>query len=777
MDKYDVIGHSLKKVDGLSLATGAGRYTDDWVVDEPLTIRLLYSSKAFAEIESIDTKEAEKIAGVVDILTFKNTPDTLFTTAGQGFPEPSPYDSRLFDSTVRYVGDRVAAVVAESEEQASEALQRIKVTYRDLSPNFDMESSTKGVGRGIHGKDAFSPISVPYFPEKNIAGQVDFAYGDLEKGYAESAYVIERTYTTPYVSHCAMEPHAVKATFDEKGRLIIISSTQVPFHARRIVSHVLSIPIRQIRVIKPRIGGGFGAKQEVFLEPLAALVALRHKRSVHLVLSRREVFISSRTRHPFRIKLRTGLKEDGQIVALEMDTLMNAGAYGPHALTVLSNAGSKVLPLLNKIPSVKFSGKSVYTNLPIAGAYRGYGATQGYFALNQHLDIITRETGQDILEYIKKWHIKEHETSAVFEALGEGQEGVTQVIKSCKLSECIDSGAAAIDWYNKRNKKIRPDKDSVRGVGVAAAMQGSGIPLVDMGSAYIKMNDDGSFLLFVGATDIGTGSDTVLSQIAAETLHVPLEHIQILSSDTDMTPFDVGAYASSTTYVSGGAVLRCAQDIAHQIIERGSMMMNCPTEELLLEKGCVIREKTGESLAYEEICRHSFYTSHQKQIQAGASFVSPQSPPPFIAQFAEVEVDTKTGKVKVVQLVSAVDCGQPLNPQLVEGQVEGAVVNGISFALTEELRFDKNGRVYNPTFWDYKIYTAADIPAIKTIIAESSDVDGPYGAKSVAEIGINGTAPAIANAIYDAVGVRLYDLPFTPEKVLVALKRHKRVIL
>lgn len=770
MSEYNVIGKSFDKVDGISLATGSALYTDDWKVNNPLFIRLLYSTEAFAEIIDIDIEEASKMPGIVDILSFKNTPDTLFTTAGQGFPEPSPYDCRIFDKTVRYVGDRVAAVVAESEKQAEDALKKIRVTYRSLQTNFDAEKAMDENMPHIHGKEAFSPISAPYNPEKNLAGQSDFSYGDIEKGYAESAHVIEHTYTTQYVSHCAMEPHSAQASFDEKGRLIIVSSTQVPFHARRIVSHVTGLPIRRIRVIKPRIGGGFGTKQEVFLEPLVALVTLRTKRSSKLILSRKEVFVSSRTRHPFRLKLRTGFKEDGQIMALEMDALMNAGAYGPHALTVLSNAGSKVLPLLNKIPNMKFSGKSVYTNLPIAGAYRGYGATQGYFALNQHLDIICRETNQDILEYIKKWHIKEQETSAVFEALGEGKEGVAQVVKSCKLSECIDKGAKAIGWYQKRDKKIETQKDVVRGVGVAVAMQGSGIPLIDMGSAYMKMNDDGSFFLFVGATDIGTGSDTVLSQIAAETLQVPLDYIHILSSDTDMTPFDVGAYASSTTYISGGAVLRCAQDIVKQIIEHGALMLDCPKEELSLHEACVINEKTGKSISFEQIGQHSFYTSKQIQIQSGASHVSPQSPPPFIAQFAEVEVDKKTGKVHVVKFVSAIDCGQPLNPKLVEGQIEGAVVNGISFALTEELRFDKSGRALNSTFWDYKIFTAADIPEMQTIIVNSSDEDGPYGAKSVAEIGINGPAPAIANAIYDAVNIRLFDLPFTPTKIMNALK-------
>ena len=770
-EDFKNIGKSVKKIDSLGLAAGEEKFTDDYNIpnsDKMLHLSILYSPYAHARIKNIDTTEAEKIPGVVDILHYKNTPRILHTSAGQGYPEPSPYDMVLFDDKVRFVGDKVALVAAESLEIARDAIKKIKVDYEILEPIFDPEHSMDDDAPKIHTDDEFAKIPTKYEPDKNLAAEVEIKFGDMDKGFAEADFIVENTYSIHYASHCAIEPHTSIAYFDERKRLVIITATQVPFHARRITSQLIGIPIRDIRVIKPRIGGGFGGKQEILLEPLVALVANRNRRPAKLKLSRKEVFISSRTRHPMRTRLKAGVKNDGTITALEMDGLMNAGAYGSHALTVLSNAGSKVLPLFNKIENIHFIGRSVYTNLPVGGAYRGYGATQGYAALNQHIDIIARKLGVDVLEYIKKWHIREGETSPVFEALGEGKEGTAQIIHSCKLDECIDRGAEAIGWYEKRGKKIR-EGSKVRGVGVAVAMQGSGIPRVDMGSAYIKMNEDGSFNLSMGATDIGTGSDTILTQIAAEVLSVPVEKFIVRSSDTDLTPFDVGAYASSTTYVSGNAVRKCAEEIAKQIIDVGAKLLDTNPENLTLENGDVVDTLTGKKVSFERIGYYTFYENDQFQIQAGGSFCGTESPPPFIAQFADVVVDTETGRVDVLKFVSAVDCGQAINPKLAEGQVEGATVNGINYALWEEYKFDKNGRMTNPNFTDYKLLTAADIPELITIIVNSFEETGPFGAKSIAEIGINGPIPAIANAIYDAVGVRLFHSPFTPEKVLKAL--------
>ena len=770
MEEYLNIGKSLRKVDALALAAGEEKFTDDFMTQSPLYTAFLYSPVAHAEIVKVDTFAAEKVPGVADILYYKNVPGVLHTTAGQGYPEPSPYDTLLFDRKVRFVGDRVALAAAETRAAALEAVKKINVEYKELEPLFDIEKAMDEDAPRIHDGDEYTKIPAEYRPERNLAAGIEIGFGDLEKGFSEADYIEEHVYKMHYASHCAIEPHAAVAYFDERGRLVIISTTQVPFHVRRITGAVLDIPVGMIRVIKPRVGGGFGGKQEVILEPIAALVAWRNKRPARVVFSRREVFVSSRTRHPMRIRLKTGVKEDGAITAIEMDGLMNSGAYGTHALTVLANAGGKVLPLFNKISNLKFSGRTVYTNLPVGGAYRGYGATQGYFAFNQQIDMIARKAGLDITDFIKKWHIKEGETSEVFKALGEGKEGVSQIVRSCKLDECIDAGASAIGWQDKRGKRISSGKDRVKGMGVAVAMQGSGIPEIDMAAASMKLNEDGSFNLFVGATDIGTGSDTILAQIAAEVLTVPAEKIIVLSSDTDLTPFDTGAYASSTTYISGAAVEKCALDIKDQLINTASDMLGVSKDGLILRMGKAVDTKTGRKAPFEKISYHSLYIKNQFQIQAQASHTASESPPPFIAQFAEIDVDKKTGEIHVVQFVSAVDCGMPVNPALVEGQIEGAAVNGLSYALCEEYIFDSKGKMLNPGFWDYKIYTDRDIPEMKTIVVNSFEETGPFGAKSVGEIGINGPAPAVANAVYDAVGVRMYETPMTPEKVWTRMK-------
>jgi putative selenate reductase molybdopterin-binding subunit len=765
------VGKSPAKIDALSLATGSELFCDDHRIDGVLETVLLYSPHAHAEILSVDTREAEAMEGVVDILSCENVSPVLHTSAGQGFPEPSPYDALLFERRMRFVGDRVALVVAESTAAARRAAAAVKVEYRQLPPLLDPEKAE--AGPRLHSGEEHAKIPAVYEPERNVAAEVKIGFGDLEAGFAVAESIEEHTYHTHYAAHCALEPHAVLAFFDARGRLNIISTTQVPFHARRIVSMVCDIPLRRIRVIKPRIGGGFGGKQEVILEPLAALAAWRNKRPVRLVMSRREVFVSTRTRHPMRIRLKTGAEAGGRITALEMEGLMNTGAYGTHALTVLSNVGAKVLPLFNKIEHLRFHGKAVYTNLPVGGAYRGYGATQGYFAFNQQLDMISRRAGVDMPEYCKRWHIRENETSGVFEALGEGKEGVAQLVTSCRLDECIDAGARAIGWKQKRDRRLSPGGERVRGVGMAVCMQGSGIPQVDMGAAAMKMNEDGSFNLLVGATDIGTGSDTVLAQIAAEVLQVELEKIIVLSSDTDLTPFDVGAYASSTTYVSGTAVAKCARNIAAQILKAGAGLLGSDPRDLSIAANRVVDGRRGREADYAQIAVYSLYQHDQFQIQAQASHVPAESPPPFIAQFAEVELDRASGRLTVLKFVSAVDCGQPINPQLAEGQVEGAVLNGISYALCEEYLFNSRGGMRNPSFGDYKIYSAPDMPEITTILVDSYENSGPFGAKSVGEIAINGPAPAIANALFDAAGLRLLSLPLTPERVWRALKREK----
>lgn len=769
MSNFLNIGKPVTKIDALSLATGMEKFAADHRIENVLHVAFLYSPHAHAEIVSLDPTEAEKVPGVALVLHHGNVPRVLHTTAGQGYPEPSPYDTALFDRRMRFVGDRVALVAADTLEAAQDALEKVRVEYNVLEPVLDAEKAQDPASPRLHGEDAFAPLPVVYKPEINLAAEAGIEFGDITRGFAEADFVEEGVFRTQYASHCAIEPHAVQSWYDERGRLVILTTTQVPFHVRRITGRVLDIPIGRIRVIKPRIGGGFGGKQEVFLEPLAALVTQRTRRPARIVLSRREVFVSARTRHPMRMRVKIGAKNDGRITALEMEGLMNTGAYGSHALTVMSNAGSKILPLLNKVENVRFLGKTVYTNLPVGGAYRGYGATQGYFGFCQVMDDVARHLGVDLVDYYKQWHIREGETSEVFRVLGEGKEGVAQIIRSCKLDECLDRGSAAIGWSEKRGKRIRSG-DRVKGIGLAVCMQGSGIPKVDMAAASMKMNEDGSFNLFIGATDLGTGSDTILAQIAAETLQVPVEKLIVLSSDTDLTPFDVGAYASSTTYVSGGAVLRCAQKVRDILLRVGASIQGADVAAMEITPAGVRNTVTGTVTPLERIGYYTFYENDQFQVAADASYYGTESPAPFMAQFADVDVDTRTGRIHVVKYVTAIDCGRAIHPLLAQGQVEGAVVNGLSYALWENYDFDAKGRMQNASFWDYKLFTAADLPEMVTLVVDSDEETGPYGAKSVSEIGINGPLPAIANAVFDAVGVRLREAPFTPERLWRLLK-------
>ncbi len=763
----EIVGKSVTKIDALSLATGEAKFTDDFTMPRTAVVKIMYSPHAHARIVHIDTSAAEAVDGVIDILTHRNVRRILHTTAGQGAPEPSPYDAVMFEAKMRFVGDRVAAVLAEDEMTALKAISKIKVEYEILTPLFDPEKAMEPGAPVIHEEeDKYNPIGAAYHPARNIAGQIEFEFGDIGKGFKEADVVVDQTYRTGYASHCMLEPHSVFTYLDERNRLVIITSTQVPFHVRRICARLLEIPISRIRVIKPRIGGGFGSKQEVFLEYIPALFTLRTGRPAKLIYSREEVFVSSRTRHPMRIRCQSGVKNDGTITSIDYDVLMNTGAYGAHALTVLSNAGSKVLPLVNKVKNVRFRGYSVYTNLPVAGAYRGYGVTQSAFAFGQQMDIMARSIHMDVVDFYLRNHIRQGETSPIFEYLGEGKAGTAMTIESCALEQCIRRGAKIIGWNQKRSKRHR-DGTRVRGLGMVALMQGSSIPDVDMGAAAMKMNEDGSFHLYVGATDIGTGSDTILAQIAAEVLSVPMEKIIVFSSDTDFTPFDTGAYASSTTYLSGEAVRKCAEEIRQQVIRVASEMSGAAASGIRLDDMKAITPQ-GE-IGYDRICCHAMYEKNQFQIQATSSHITRKTPPPFAAHFTEVEIDEETGEIKILKYVAVVDCGTAINPALAEGQSEGAIVNGISFALTEQYLFNQQGAMLNPSFDHYKIFTAADLPDIQVILIPTFEPTGPFGAKSISEININGPAPAIANAIYDAAGVRLFEIPMTPESIYRAI--------
>ncbi len=754
------------KLDAMGLACGNPAYAGDVDFPNMLYAKMLWSPHAYAKIKNIDTSEAWKVPGVKAILTYKDVPRVPHTTAGQGYPEPSPYDTYTLDDTVRYVGDRVAAVAAETLEAAMEAVSKIKVDYEVLKPVFGIYEAMEEGAPQVHTETDSKNIPDA---KHNIAAKFDFEIKNKEKWFEEADYTFDESFTIPYLQHCALEPHTTICYFDDNGRLVIRTSTQVPFHVRRIVAQALQIPVKKIRVIKPRIGGGFGSKQEI-LEDIVAALALKTNRPVKLEYTRKEVFISSRTRHPSICRIRTGVKKDGTITDLELGIYLNTGAYGSHALTVMMCAGSHVIPMYHVKNNIKFIGRSVYTNLPVAGAYRGYGATQSFFGLECMMDMMAEKIGMDKVEFRKKNYIRLGEGSPVFKAMGEGREGVDQYITSTGLMEGIEKGLKEFKWYEKAEKYKNQKGNIRRGIGMSCMMQGSGIPEVDMASCTIKLNEDGSFNMLAGCADLGTGADTVLAQIAAEVLGVKHTDIVVLSADTDITPFDVGAYASSTTFISGNAAKKTAEKVRDMILKVGAKILDEPIEKLHLADGKVVAE-SGVSCTLSEVANTSLYYYDQHQIIASASHYAQTSPPPFQANFAEVEVDMATGKVNLLEYVSCIDCGTAVNTQLAQGQNDGACTNGISHTLCEGLEFSENGTPLNASFRRYKMLSMNDTALVKTFFIPTWEPNGPFGAKSVSEIGINGPLPAISNAIYNAIGVRMITAPYTPDKVYEQIKK------
>jgi len=761
------IGKPEPKVDAVKLAAGKPVYTDDIEMRGMLHAAMLTSPHAHAIIRHIDASKARALPGVHAVLTHKDIARVYYASGGQSYPNPLPYDQVSLDHKVRHVGDRVAVVAAETPEIAREALQLIEVDYEVLPAVFDPLEAMQPGAPVIHDDPAIEGI---HDRERNIVHHVDAQAGDAEAQWAKAVHIFEGEYSVHQVQQCSIETHVVVTWWDEDDRLVIRTSTQVPFHVRRMVAPLLGLPVKRIRVIKPRIGGGFGGKQEMLLEDLCAHLTIATGRPVRFEYTREQEFTSARSRHPQILRFKTGVDADGKIVAAELYIIGNTGAYGTHGLTVQMVSGFRGLSTYNA-PYSRFICDIVYTNIPTPGAYRGYGAPQALYGLEVHTEEIAHALGMDVLEFKRKNWINVGDALIMAVALGEGREGKPQMVKTSALAECVDIGARAMGWYEKRGKdRTVPGKPHLKkGIGVAIAMHGSGIAGLDMGAASIKMNDDGSFNLHFGATDLGTGADTVLAQIAAETLGVPVNDIIVYAADTDMTPFDTGAYASSTTYISGGAVLKAAEQVRAQILQHAAdHMLDCAADELELEDRKIVH-RDGRGVTLEEVALHSLHQADQHQIMATASHMSEVSPPPFAAQFAEVIVDTETGQVTVERLLMAVDCGVAINPITASGQVEGGMVQALGYAHCEEMAYDESGVPQATDFHDYHIYRADEMPDLEVIFVETYEESGPYGAKAVAEIPKDGVAPALASAIYDATGLMIREIPYTPERVWRAL--------
>ncbi len=766
MSKTSVVGHPEIKVDAKKLAMGRPVFTDDFILPGMLFAELLTSPHAHARILRIDTTRAKALPGVVAVLTHNDIPRIKYATGGQSYPQPKPYDQVILDDTVRHVGDRVAVVAAESSEIAREALNLIEVEYEILPAVVDPEEAMKDGAPQVHSEKDTEGI---YDAEHNIVHHIEAEVGDVENGFKEADHVFEGEYRTPKQQHVHLEPHVCITYLDEDDRLVVRTSTQVPFHVRRIIAPLVGLPVKKIRVIKPRIGGGFGNKQEILLEDLCSLLSVKTKRPVRMQYSRRQEFLSSRSRHANIIRYKVGVKGN-QVTTASLYLIGDTGAYGTHGLTVNMVGGFKGLTLYNP-PNSRFVCDVVYTNTPPAGAFRGYGAMQCQFGIEVLMEEISEKLGLDVVQFKKKNWLEIGEDMHLSEKLGEGRAGVKQAMKSSGFLSCVEIGLKATNFHEKRKAYEKQSGPIRHGMGMAIVMHGSGIANLDMAAATLKMNDDGSFNLLVGATDLGTGSDTILAQIAAEVLSVPLEDIIVYSSDTDFTPFDKGAYASSTTYISGGAVLKAALEIKSQLLNQAAFMLQMSNTESLTLENRTVKLTDGRQVTLQEIGLSSLHQQNQHQIMATASHLSPVSPPPTAAQFAEIEMNTDTGEIKIDRLLMIVDCGRVINPITASGQVEGGMSQALGFALSEEMLFAEDGQPQNASLAKYKIPRASDMPLTDVIFVQTDEPTGPFGAKSVSEIAIDGVAPALASAIHNATGVWMRQLPYTKERVLRALSK------
>ncbi|ORC34016.1 molybdopterin-dependent oxidoreductase Mo/Fe-S-binding subunit [Marispirochaeta aestuarii] len=787
-EEYSIVGKPAPKKDSARMVAGEKVYVEDRVEPGSCILKVLRSPHAHARIRSIDTRAAEAVKGVVAVFTHKDVPQRTYSQAGQGYPEPSPYDRMLISRKVRHVGDRVAVVVAETDEAAEKALSLIKVDYELLPVVLDWDDAWAEDAPIIHGgrieyvdgapedlnelnagaDDGEEPVLYQFpiggNPRKNIAASVSGGIGDLEKGFAEADTVIERTYTTTQIQCTPLETHTCYARV-EGDRLVIHASTQVPYHVRRIVATLLDLPENQVRVIKERVGGGYGSKQDIVLEELTAFCAWKTGRAVFHQYSREEEFIANSTRKPMRITVKLGAKKDGRLTAMFMKMESNQGAYGAHALTVPMNGVSKSLPLF-LCDNAGFEVVACYSNRPPTGAYQGYGAPKGNYALQLAVRELAAELGMDHLELVEKNRVTEGAMLEILKCLGEGREGAAAPAVSCGLGPALEQGAEMISWGRREDSG---DPDVRIGKGFATVQQGSGLPGLDAANATIKMLGDGSFLVQSGGADLGTGLDLVSAKMTAEVLKCGLEVITVQSGDTDMAPFDTGAYASSGTFFSGGATYNAALKMAGKIKKEAAAILGEKEEDIELAAPGIARGKKGE-LSYRKLAWHTQGGEGTGQLIASASFVTDKFSFPYGAHFCQVAVNTRTGKVTVQKYYALEDCGTPINPEYALGQIYGAVVKSMGHALYEEMIFDKSGRCLTTDLRSYGVPMIGDIPEdFKSVLVRTDDPFGPFGAKSVSEISVNGAAPAIASAIYDAVGVWMRDWPFSPEKVLKAL--------
>lgn len=752
------VNKPVPKTDAMSLVTGKPVYTDDLAPSDCLIVKILRSPHANAWVEEIKTDAAKKIEGIACVLTYEDVSHKRFTLAGQTAPEISPWDRYIIDKHVRFVGDPVAIVAGETEEAVDKALKRIKVKYRVEEAVLDIYTA-KDNPILVHPEDDwYMPIPAGGDNKRNLCSSNVEEVGDVDAMLEKCAYTVDQVYHTKANQQTMMETFRTYCYMDHFQRLTVVSSTQIPFHIRRIVGNALNIPSSKVRVIKPRIGGGFGAKQSSVSEVFPALVTWVTGRPSKIVFSRKESMIASSPRHEMEVHIRMGADENGIVKAIDLYTLSNTGAYGEHGPTTVGLSGHKSIALYRHTEAYRFAYDVVYTNMQAAGAYRGYGATQGIFAVESAADELAHKMGMDPVKF--------RELNMPME--GEALPGYPDVPinGSCTMDKCLARAKEMIGWDEKY-----PFRDmgngKVRGVGIAMAMQGSSIAGIDVGGADIKLNEDGSYTLALGCSDMGTGCDTILAQMAADCLDTDMKNIVVFSVDTDISPYDSGSYASSTTYATGNAVIQACGELRKRIHAFGAQMLGVSAEDSDFD-GEKVRTEDGKEVTLQQIAGKAT-CGVCSELQVVKEYSSPISPPPFMVGAAEVEIDKETGQIDVIDYVGVIDCGTPINPNLARVQAEGGIGQGIGMVLYEDVQYTDKGKIRNNSFMQYKIPNRMDIPKVRIEFESSYEKTGPFGAKSIGELVIDTPCPAIANAVYNATGVRVRELPITPEKVAMGI--------
>ena len=753
------VNQSMRKKDAMQLVTGQPVYMDDVIPQDCLIVKLLRSPHANAIVQEIDTSRALLVPGIEAIYTWKDVDQQgrRYTQAGQTYPEPSPYDRLVIDRHVRFAGDVVAILAGKDEKCVDKAMKLIKVRYEVLPAVLDYHTALDNPVL-VHPEENWESLApVGADNKRNLCAHDETGAGDIEAVLAGCDVVIDHTYHTRACQQAMMETFRTYCSIDAYGRLNVLSSTQIVFHCRRILANALHIPKSMIRVAKPRIGGGFGAKQTSVCEVYPAFVTWKTKKPSKIIFSRYESQIASTPRHEMELHVRLGATKDGIVRGIDLYTLSNTGAYGEHGPTTVGLSGHKSIPLYGKAEAFRFVSDVVYTNHMSSGAYRGYGATQGLFAVESAVNELADKLGID--PFVIRQRNIVHEGDVMPAYYG-------QVNTSCALDRCLQAVHDNIGWDEKY-----PVRDmgngKVRAVGMGMAMQGSGITSVDVGSASLKINDDGFYTLSIGAADMGTGCDTILAQIAAEVLECPLDNVTVLGADTDSSPYDSGSYASSTTYVTGKAVEQCAEQLKQKICQAGAGLLGLDEREVVFAGDAVTSEDGTQRATLAQIAAASQCGSNTA-LEAVVTHSSEISPPPFMVGAAEVEVDLETGEAQVIRYEAAVDCGTPVNPNLARVQAEGGILQGIGMALTENVTYDDRGMPQENSLMQYKIPARNDIGHIHVVFESSYEGTGPFGAKSIGEVVINTPLPAVADAIYHATHKRFYELPITREQIALA---------